>query len=220
MALEYIETANEMNSILLQGFIFGHRPFEQLIMVAEHGCNTLEKVLHDTAFRQYVDDLVGLYNTQKTNIDLSTGKEQAEKGQTEESLNRFIVLLRFEGNLLAENGMSPELTNQLLFQVELLTEQVRDFKADRDALFNLIRQVRDQACTLAGDLRQRRRREGIIARIWHITYAVAGVGVIAVNAISIPALLAAGPLGLAVAPASLAIGGVLIDRAVPERKAL
>lgn len=202
--VDYLVIAtNKMYDLLFSG----SPENDDFASAASVGCTTLRLLADDQEFKSYVTALSESLRLERNNFYLITHQEKPKK-----PLAHFLDFLKLERNILIASGINPLLVDEIVKQARLLIQDVRNWQGDVDALFIMIAEIRDNACTLSDSLKKKKdedtHKDETRKHLQNIMYAVSGAAVIALNFAN--PLLSLSHAGTTV---SAAVGGALIHQA-------
>ena len=209
--LYVVESANQMNQLLIKVELDPEQQGEEIVEAAAIGCRTLKQIVDDSGFRRTVERMAAL------RLD-KFGSTTQEFKDILDDFDKFERFLCLEHEVIVKGGIAADLADKVVDQCRAALNLVTKRVQTPDEVLEAVRTLRDQACDrsriLVAQSANCRKASEMEGQLWKITIGLGGAALIGLNA-AIAATTAIPSVGLTAAGAavSAAFGGAIIRNA-------
>jgi len=209
---------NKMHDLMIQAKVYPKQEGDKIIEAAVIGCETLRRLVDDPTFHRIIQQL----SADRIDKQGSTTREFMNIVENSETFEAF---LKIEYQVLNRGGLFPDITADLIYACRHAFEQVRDRAQPASEVIEAARRLQDQACRTADDLIKESKDtvwwDGVRDKVKRIIMGTGGAALAGLNAAAaIPTIATpVAPLTVALAAASGAFGGAIIQNAASTPKA-
>lgn len=170
-----LDATQRMISLLDKGDAYEDEELECVMEAAVIGCNALTDLVKNPDFRNTLGDIRRFQRENTTELRKNL-----------EDLEAFEDFLRVEHKVLLQGGFPEYLAEQIIQWCANVRQEVLKHTRTPDEIISDAEKLQDQACTLAGELKERLKEETEIkkskGRLKKIVKGTAGFALIGLNA--------------------------------------